>query len=113
MDTLPEHRSEPLEVSAAHFIGVQWKRCELTKAKFDESDDYMDQLKWDHEIASLWYGIQALKQVNIAATGTSHFSVALSNETRHIDQYIEDTTGYCPILKTPVDHRHYLCLSEY
>jgi len=110
---LPEHNSEPLEVAATHFIGVQWKRCELTKKTFTETDDYMDQLKWDTEIEKLWYGMNALQKLMVGTTGRMHFCIALGNEMQKIANYIEMTTGYNPIAGRPEEHRHHLCLKEY
>lgn len=109
---LPVHRSEKIEPAAAHFLGVQWKRCELLYKKWCDSGEYMDELAFDTAIERLWYGMDAFQRLQVACTGTAHMSVALGNEMINISRYIEERTGYSPILKEPKDHPLHITFSN-
>jgi len=111
---LPVHNSEALEPAAAHFVGVQWKRCELLYEHWQKTDDYMDQLSFESAIESLWYGMNALQQLMIATCGsTAHFCMSLGNEMQTINKYILERTGYSPIGNRPDDHRLAVTMSNY
>ena len=111
--SLPDHNSEPFEPAAAHFVGVQWKRCELLYDRWQKTEDYWDQLKFDSAIEYFWYGMNALTQLSIAASGATHFSVSLGNEMQKVNKYIKERTGYSPIGNRPEDHRLALTMSRY
>ena len=114
MSELPVHNSEALEPAAAHFIGVQVARCEALYNIWKESDDdYFKWLKFESAIVSLWYGVEALTKLMIASTGATHFSVAIGNESRRINKYIKERTGYSPIGNSPEDHRLAATMSSY
>lgn len=110
---LPEHNSEKIEPAFTHFIGIQWKRCELLYEHWQETGEYMDQLDFDSSIEIFWYGMKAWSKVHVACTGAHHMSLLLSSEMQRVKRYIKSRTGYNPISKEPEDHRLHLTMSKY
>ena len=106
-----EFKSEIIEPTAAHCLGVWFHNCELArklKEKIEKRckdenrnetfQEMLDCEKFFRQCSHMWWGLQALDSLSIVTDGAVHFSLAVSNEMRKVSKYIEKYLGFDPIL---------------
>lgn len=118
MKTLPEtefkpveFRSEMIEPTAAHCLGVWFHNCELARELKEKIEkrctDENREMNWRemldceqffHQCSHMWWGLKSLNKLSIVTRGATHFGIAISNEMSKVANYIKEHLGFCPIL---------------
>lgn len=80
--------SEVIEPFAALLIGRMWTRCEYAKT--------LGPRALETECVKFWWVAEALSAIAIALEGSTHFSMASTNEMRRVSDYIQDAMGVNP-----------------
>lgn len=109
-EEMPIFISEEIEPMTAMCIGRWYARCEAArkvKAEVEQrvkdenrnmtSDEDIDCRMFLRECINWWWGMDAINKLSIATKGAVHFSIASSNEMRHVANYIKKYLGVCPI----------------
>lgn len=108
---MPVFLSEELNPFAAMCIGRWYARCEvarkireeiLVKCKTENRDksfhEHLDSERFFKECTKFWWGLRAINRLSIVTDGAIHFGISISNEQRHVANYIKKHLGFCPIL---------------
>lgn len=118
---LVDFKSEIIEPTAAHCLGVWFHNCELARelkekiekrCKDEERDmtfnEHLDSEQFYFQCSHMWWGLQSLNSLSIVTRGAVHFSLAVSNEMSRVSKYIKKHLGFCPILdKEKVKKLHF------
>ena len=107
-----EFKSEMLEPTAAHCLGMWFHNCELARELKEKIEkrckdenreptfrEHLDCEQFFSQCSHMWWGLQALNKLSIVTRGAIHFGIACSNEMRKVSKYIEEHLGFCPILE--------------
>jgi len=109
-EKMPIFASEELEPFAVTCIDRWFSRCEVArkiKEKIEETckkenrkmmfGESFDTKVFFRECQKFWWGINALSSVSIVTDDAVHFNLCISNEKRHIAEYIEKHLGFNPL----------------
>lgn len=116
-----EFRSEMIEGTAAHLLGVWFHNCELARevkeriekrCKDEDREpnfrEHLDCEAFYDQCSHMWWGLQSLNHLSIVTRGATHFGIASSNEMSKVAKYIKEHLGFCPILdKEKVKKLHF------